>query len=772
MGITGLIPFLEKASGRFHLRDFRGQCVAIDSYCWLHKGAFACADKLARGEPTDVHIQYCLKYVNMLLSYDIKPILVFDGRHLPAKAMTEAKRRESRDSSKKRAAELLRLGKTEEAKSHLRRCVDITHEMALQLIQECRKRNVDCVVAPYEADAQLAYLNKKGIAQAVITEDSDLMLFGCNKVLFKLDLTGTGLIIEAEKLYLAMGCKEEKYTFDKFRYMCILSGCDYLESLPGIGLAKARKFVMTTEDTDIQRALTKIPAYLNMRQLTVSEEYKMNFLKADATFKHMVVYDPVERKQIRLNDPEEMGTDPELCCNAGNLLEDDAAFQLALGNLDPFSMKRLDNWHPDDPNWQATGGQTSNWKQAALTKHPSVWSGSIYDGRKPKRIDISEELTTVRNVFKVATVRRPVPNPDFEELEKNESIDDVLQAYGIKSKDQQPPLKRLCLTSTTTVKQQQRKAIDFDEVQVSEDRAEREKSPPRRNPFQVTSSTASISINRRSTESNPLTSPMKITSENSSLLRQVSPVKKIAFDSRPTLQIRSKTEKLSRFKRTVIASDGQKVISRFFSASSSSQQVTTVIDSDDESPQQQEQEETSSIQTANVYLLSPDARGEKTPKKQRPPLHSGASCSPAPPVKGERSVEKLDSGFVDDSAAELSSSQKENESDQVKPSSRLALFVKKEPTRMGVGDTGKGEMTEGKTEEADIVEINDDDDDEGDAVAVQTKISPSRGRVGITSNSSSQKKSTCRRVGLSRNKSSKDVGPTQSKLSMFGFQKK
>lgn len=40
------------------------------------------------------HIKYCLKYVNMLLSKNVKPILVFDGRHLPAKAMTESKRRE------------------------------------------------------------------------------------------------------------------------------------------------------------------------------------------------------------------------------------------------------------------------------------------------------------------------------------------------------------------------------------------------------------------------------------------------------------------------------------------------------------------------------------------------------------------------------------------------------------------------------------------------------------------------------------------------------
>jgi exonuclease-1 len=41
---------------------------------------------------------------------------------------------------------------------------------------------VDVIVAPYEADAQLAYLNRTKIADYVITEDSDLVLFGCHHV--------------------------------------------------------------------------------------------------------------------------------------------------------------------------------------------------------------------------------------------------------------------------------------------------------------------------------------------------------------------------------------------------------------------------------------------------------------------------------------------------------------------------------------------------------------------------------------------------------------
>ena len=37
-------------------------------------------------------------------------------------------------------------------------------------------------MAPYEADAQLAFLAKESIVDLVITEDSDLLAFGCKRV--------------------------------------------------------------------------------------------------------------------------------------------------------------------------------------------------------------------------------------------------------------------------------------------------------------------------------------------------------------------------------------------------------------------------------------------------------------------------------------------------------------------------------------------------------------------------------------------------------------
>ncbi|KAI8426408.1 hypothetical protein MSG28_005251 [Choristoneura fumiferana] len=453
MGITGLIPFLEKASRRANVGEFGGCTVVIDTYCWLHKGAFACADKLVRGEETDIHIKYCLKYVTMLLSKNIKPILVFDGRHLPAKAMTEAKRRESRDISKKRAAELLSLGKIEEARSYMRRSVDITHAMALSLIKECRRRNVDCIVAPYEADAQLAYLNVKNIAQLVITEDSDLILFGCTKVLFKMDLDGMGTLVETCKLPLVMRCPIEHYRFDKFRQMCIMSGCDYLASLPGIGLAKARQFVNATQDSNFANALKKLPSFFNRSSLSVTDEYRENFLKAEATFKHQYVYDPIERTMVRLTEPDDEDIEKALCVNAGELLDPKTAFQLALGNLDPFSLKKMDDWHPD--HRPATNNiKTDSWKDTGIAPHPSMWhqefAQHLNDNcpwqKKVKKLEPIIGAPTMRPVARkvVNLVAKVVP--ETQDQDDSLSIENLRKIYCV-----EPAMKKQKLDNETTL---------------------------------------------------------------------------------------------------------------------------------------------------------------------------------------------------------------------------------------------------------------------------------------------------------------------------------
>ena len=61
--------------------------------------------------------------------------------------------------------------------------------------------SVRYVVAPYEADAQLGLLARNGHVDAVITEDSDIILFGCTRVVFKLDRDGTGQEVDLREVF-------------------------------------------------------------------------------------------------------------------------------------------------------------------------------------------------------------------------------------------------------------------------------------------------------------------------------------------------------------------------------------------------------------------------------------------------------------------------------------------------------------------------------------------------------------------------------------------
>ncbi|NXT13225.1 EXO1 Exonuclease, partial [Prunella fulvescens] len=384
MGIQGLLPFIKEAAEPSHVKKYKGMAVAVDTYCWLHKGAYACAEKLARGEPTDVYVAFCMKLVHMLLSFGIKPILVFDGCTLPSKKEVEKARRERRQASLLKGKQLLLEGRLSEARECFGRSVNITHAMAHEVIKAARAQGVDCIVAPYEADAQLAYLNKIGIVQAIITEDSDLLAFGCKKVFLKIDKFGNGLEIDQTRLG---NCKQlgNVFTEEKFRYMCILSGCDYLPSIHGIGLAKACKLLKLANNPDIIKVIKKMGQYLKMN-ITVPEEYIQGFTRANNTFLYQLVFDPVNRKLVPLNAYED-DIDPETLTYAGRHVGDDTAFQIAIGNIDINTMEQIDSYNPDTA--QPVQQRSCGWNDQRDNHVNSIWSreykfGPTEDPAPPK----------------------------------------------------------------------------------------------------------------------------------------------------------------------------------------------------------------------------------------------------------------------------------------------------------------------------------------------------------------------------------------------------
>ncbi|XP_041468401.1 exonuclease 1-like isoform X2 [Lytechinus variegatus] len=344
MGIQGLLPFLKEASEPIHIRKYKGYTLGIDTYCWIHRGAVACATQLAKGDPADHYVRYCLKYVNMLRALDIKPVMVFDGRNLPAKAAVEDSRRERRETYSRKGRQFLREGKASEARDCFVKCINVTPEMALDVMKAVRSFGVDCIVAPYEADAQLAYLEKHGFVQAVITEDSDLIAFGCKKVIVKLDLAGNCMEVDSSRLNIAMKIGE-KFTPEKFRYMCIIAGCDYLASLPGIGIGKARKLFQLTVNPDIKQVIKRMATTLKMKSTTVTPEYMEGFQQANNTFLYQLAYDPNKKKLQPLTPyPPEVG--PSMLTYAGKYVDENKAYQMALGNINFNTMERMADFDP------------------------------------------------------------------------------------------------------------------------------------------------------------------------------------------------------------------------------------------------------------------------------------------------------------------------------------------------------------------------------------------------------------------------------------------
>ena len=205
MGIKGLPEVLKPYLIPVEVSRHKGKRAAVDAYSWLHKGAYSCSlelatknhywRKLGRDPP---YVKYCVHRAQMLRHFGLTPVIVFDGDRLPAKGGEEKERRDRRGEKMAKGHAKLKLGDKEGAAFFFQQGIDVTPAMAHELIAALKREGFEFIVAPYEADAQIAALaqlgggDKRGV-DVVFTEDSDLVAYGCPTVLFKLDKHGSAM---------------------------------------------------------------------------------------------------------------------------------------------------------------------------------------------------------------------------------------------------------------------------------------------------------------------------------------------------------------------------------------------------------------------------------------------------------------------------------------------------------------------------------------------------------------------------------------------------
>ncbi|BDD62437.1 Rad2 nuclease [Monascus purpureus] len=380
MGIKGLHGLLKSIQKPCHLRKFSGETLGVDAYGWLHRGTVACAVDLVLDRPTTKHIDFVLNRVRMLIFFGVTPYLVFDGDNLPSKSGTESERQKKREESKALGLELYKKGRVAEAYQELQKAVDVTPYMARQLIEELKKMKVEYVVAPYEADAQLVFLERQGIINGIISEDSDMLVFGARRLLSKLDQHGD--CIEINRADFA-ACKEVSlvgWTDADFRRMCILSGCDYLPNISKLGLKTAYRSIRKYKNVDKALRMLQLEG-----QYRVPADYLENFKQAELTFLYQRVFCPTAGKLVTLTPPETDVTLENLTF-IGDDMDPDIATGVARGDLDPTTKQPISLKPPMTGKWVPSIGRRQTFGSSADLKSNKPISSFF----TPKRVPLAE----------------------------------------------------------------------------------------------------------------------------------------------------------------------------------------------------------------------------------------------------------------------------------------------------------------------------------------------------------------------------------------------
>lgn len=122
----------------------------------------------------------------------------------------------------------------------------------------------------------------------MITEDSDLLAYGVKVCFFKMDKDGKGFEVDLDNLSTVSELNFKQFDSELLLTTCILSGCDYLDSIKGIGFKKAHKLV-TEHGRDLNSLIRQIR---HEGKHLVPQDYENKFERALLTFKFQRVYCP------------------------------------------------------------------------------------------------------------------------------------------------------------------------------------------------------------------------------------------------------------------------------------------------------------------------------------------------------------------------------------------------------------------------------------------------------------------------------------------------
>ena len=255
MGIRGLNNMIKKYAPESimttNIKKYSGSVVAIDCSILLYKFKYASKDE-------NSHLVGIANRVKFYLTNGILPVFVFDGLPIEAKKKTIEKRNVNKEKLYVRLEELRsKITETEEDKTEIKQEIEKVSSQIITIkkhhIEEVKEllslSGIPYCNAPDDAEKFCAFLEKNGIVDYTITDDTDALTFGCRKIL----KTSISKIIEINTDIVL-----EKFGMDMsvFIDFCILSGCDYTDTINQIG--PVTSFNLIKKHGNIEEVIKKL----------------------------------------------------------------------------------------------------------------------------------------------------------------------------------------------------------------------------------------------------------------------------------------------------------------------------------------------------------------------------------------------------------------------------------------------------------------------------------------------------------------------------------
>lgn len=232
MGIRNLNRYLRdncpESIRCINISELSGKKIVVDISIYLYKY-----------EAENALLENMYVMLSIFRYYNIIPIFIFDGKPPPEKKALLQKRREDRQSAQEEYEQLKQKLESKEQANDLndsdkQDIVAAMDQLKKQIVQ-INKEKIETVKtliraygatyydAPGEADELCALLVIKKKVWACLSEDMDLFVYGCTRVLRYFSLIGHTAV-----LYYTKGILDElKMTHKEFKEISILSGTDY-----------------------------------------------------------------------------------------------------------------------------------------------------------------------------------------------------------------------------------------------------------------------------------------------------------------------------------------------------------------------------------------------------------------------------------------------------------------------------------------------------------------------------------------------------------------